>query len=228
MAQQTVTTDLPPGPKPAEALRADAERNRERILAAAHRLFSREGLGVSMTAVAREADVGNATLFRRFATKELLIEAVFKDRVDVYNNLVTTCSKNPDPWQGFTDYVQCVCTLQASDPAFLEVLTLTFPDGTVETRRAEAERRVLDLISRAKEIGHLRQDFSERDLTILLMANSGVLRAAGPTSDASRRLTAQLLRAYATKDAPPVALPKAPPRAELYHAMIRLLRGHST
>ncbi|MEU9317231.1 helix-turn-helix domain-containing protein [Streptomyces sp. NPDC048295] len=228
MAQQAVIPDLPPSPDPAQALRADAERNRERILAAARRLFSRKGLGVSMTAIAREADVGNATLFRRFAAKDLLIEAVFKDRVDLYNNLVTTCSKDPDPWQGFTDYVQCVCTLQASDPAFLEVLPLTFPDGIVETRRAEADRLVLDLISRAKEIGHLRQDFSERDLTLLLMANSGVLRAAGPTSNASRRFTAQMLRAYATTGAPAVALPQVPPRAELYHAMIRLLRAHST
>ncbi|MEV5610626.1 helix-turn-helix domain-containing protein [Streptomyces sp. NPDC052225] len=226
MAQQAVIADLPPSPSPAEALRADAERNRERILAAARRLFSRQGLGVSMTAIAREAEVGNATLFRRFATKELLIEAAFMDRVNVYSNLVTTCADDPDPWQGFTDYVQCVCTLQAADPDFVEVLTITLPAGVVETRRAEADRGVLDLIARAKETGHLRKDVDDRDLTILLMANSSVLRASGPPpSSASRRLAAQLLRAYATTDAPVIPLPEAPPRTDLYHAMIRLLRS---
>ncbi|MEU1984024.1 helix-turn-helix domain-containing protein [Nocardia sp. NPDC019395] len=51
-------------------LRIDAERNRERILAAARRLYTREGLAVPMAAVAREADVGKATLSRRFATRE--------------------------------------------------------------------------------------------------------------------------------------------------------------
>ncbi|MEU1232270.1 helix-turn-helix domain-containing protein [Streptomyces sp. NPDC005828] len=226
MAQQAVISDLPPSPHPAEALRADAKRNRERILAAARRLFSREGLGVSMTAIAREADVGNATLFRHFATKRLLIEAAFTDRVNLYNTLVTTCSKDPDPWQGFTDYVQCVCTLQASDPAFLEVLTLTLPDGVLEQRRAAADHGVLHLISRAKEAGRLRQDFSDHDLTLLLIANSGVLRAMDPTSHASRRLTAQMLRAYATTNTPTIPLPPPPPRTELCHAMIRLLRSH--
>lgn len=221
-------SDLPPSTKPSEALRADAERNRERILAAARRLFSRDGLGVSMTAVAREAGVGTATLFRRFATKALLIDAVFMDRVSVYSTLVTTCSKDPDPWQGFTDYVQCVCTLQAADPAFVEVLTIALPSSAVESRRAAAGHGVLELISRAKKAGHLRQDFSDRDLTILLIANSGVMSAIGATSsDALRRLTAQMLRAFATPNAPLTPIPDAPPRAELYHAMINLLRSQA-
>ncbi|MGP4048878.1 TetR/AcrR family transcriptional regulator [Streptomyces sp. 2A115] len=207
-------------------MRVDAERNRERILAAARRLISREGLGVPMTAVAREAGVGNATLFRRFGTRERLIDAVYTDRVEAHHSLVTACSNDPDPWQGFADYVQCVCARQIADPTFVEVLTMTFPAGAVETRRAEASRGALGLISRAKKAGYLREDFSDRDLTILLLANSGVVQAGGNTaSNASRRLVAQTLRAYATPDAPLTPVPDAPPATELYHAMISLVRS---
>ncbi|WP_342786934.1 helix-turn-helix domain-containing protein [Streptomyces cyaneus] len=55
-----------PGGSAAQPLRSDAERNRERITAAARKVFARDGLGASMASVAREAGVGIATMFRRF------------------------------------------------------------------------------------------------------------------------------------------------------------------
>src|SRR5690606_41850834 len=76
-------------PPPEPGLRADAERNRERILAAARRLFASDGLDVSMACVAREAGVGKATLSRRFPSREDLINAVFADRMDAYVAAVT-------------------------------------------------------------------------------------------------------------------------------------------
>src|SRR3954469_19449513 len=81
-------------------LRVDAERNRDRILDAARRLYATEGLGVSMAAVAREAGVGKATLSRRFATREDLITAVFADRMHAYASATATALADPDPWHG--------------------------------------------------------------------------------------------------------------------------------
>lgn len=86
-----------PGRTPDTGLRADAERNRDRILAAARHLFATEGLGVSMASVAREAGVGKATLSRRFATREELVNAVFADRMDAYASAVTDALADPDP-----------------------------------------------------------------------------------------------------------------------------------
>ncbi|MFI8536217.1 TetR/AcrR family transcriptional regulator [Streptomyces aquilus] len=218
----------PSGHGPAGALRAEAERNRERILAAARRLLSREGLGVPMTAIAREASVGNATLFRRFGMREQFIDAVFTDRVEAHHSLVAACSDDPDTWQGFADYVPGLSALRAADPTFVEVLTMTFPGGVVETRRAEAARGALRIISRAREAGYLRQNFDDRDLTLILPANSGTLRASGATAPkASHRLVAQLLRAYATADAPVEPVPEAPQRTELYHTMIGVIRSRT-
>ncbi|MBT2409025.1 helix-turn-helix transcriptional regulator [Streptomyces sp. ISL-12] len=206
-------------------LRADAERNRRRIIATARRLFAREGLGVSLTSVAREAGVGNATLFRRFASREDLIDAVFTDRVDAHLAAVAAALDETDPWQGFTGYVQSLCALQAADPGFIEVLTLAFPAGDLERRRAEAADGALRIISRAQESGHLRADFHDLDLSLLLMANAGVADAAGDTlPGASRRLVAELLRAWAAPGTPVPPLPEAPPRTALHHAMVRLIR----
>ncbi|MEU1366310.1 helix-turn-helix domain-containing protein [Streptomyces sp. NPDC005803] len=210
-------------------LRIDAERNRDRILAAARRLYAREGLAVSMAAVAREAGVGNATLSRRFASREELINAVFSDRMDAYAASVTTALAEPDAWRAFTDYIYAICAMQAADRGFADVLTMTFPAAkALEARRAEAYNDVLALIARARKTGHLREDFTDRDIPILLMANAGVVSAAGDAApDAWRRLVAHMLRSYAAPDAPVPPMPEAPAPAALYRAMVRLTRSGS-
>ncbi|KUP96892.1 TetR/AcrR family transcriptional regulator [Thermobifida cellulosilytica] len=203
-------------------LRADAERNRDRILAAARRLYARDGLGVSMAAVAREAGVGKATLCRRFATREELVDAVFADRMDAYAAAVTAALADPDPWRGFVGCVQAVCAMQAADRGFADVLTTAFPAaGALEERRSRAHAGLVELIDRAKASGHLRDDVTDRDVVILLMANAGVLDAAGEAApDAWRRLVAQMLRAYAAPGAALPPLPDPPSPAALSRAVL--------
>ncbi|WP_258081272.1 TetR/AcrR family transcriptional regulator [Nocardia nova] len=220
------TTAEPPEPE----LRIDAERNRERILAAARRLYAREGLGVSMAAVAREAGVGKATLSRRFATREDLIAAVFADRMDGYAAAVETALGDPDPWRGFTGYVHAICAMQAADRGFADVLTMTFPAAkSLEARRAQAYHGFVELITRAKASGHLSPDFTDQDMPMLLMANAGVIAA---TADAApetwQRLVGYMLRAFATPGTEPPALPPAPSQRALYRAMVRLTRPISS
>ncbi|MFJ8768721.1 TetR/AcrR family transcriptional regulator [Streptomyces clavifer] len=210
-------------------LRVDAERNRERILAAARRLYAREGLGVSMAAIAREAGVGKATLSRRFADPGELISAVFADRMDAYAAAVTASLADPDPWHGFTSYVQTVCAMQAADRGFADVLTMTFPAAiALEARRTEAYESFLNVVTRAKATGYLREDFTSQDLVILLMANAGVITAAGDAApDAWRRLVAHMLRSYAVPGAPLPPLPEAPAPAALDRAMVHISRANS-
>lgn len=219
-------SDQTPDQQPEAGLRADAERNRCRILAAARRLFAAEGLGVSMASVAREAGVGKATLGRRFATRDELVNAVFADRMDAYADAVTEALADPDPWHGFTGYLHAVCAMQAADRGFADVLTMTFPAAkALEARRAEAYNGFLELIARAKNSGHLREDFVSEDLVILLMANAGVIAAAGDAApDAWRRLVGHMLRSYAAPGADIPPLPEAPAPTALYRAMVRLSR----
>lgn len=226
-----MTTAQSPDDPAEEGLRADAERNRDRILAAARRLFAAEGLGVSMATIAREAGVGKATLSRRFATREDLVAAVFTDRMDAYASAVAAALADPDPWHGFTGYVHAVCAMQAADRGFAEVLTMTFPAAkTFEARRTRAYNDFVELITRAKATGHLRADFTDRDLPILLMANAGVIAATqNAAPDTWQRLVGHMLRSYAADGAPLPPLPEAPTASALYRAMVRLAHtGHTT
>ncbi|MET7543883.1 helix-turn-helix domain-containing protein [Streptomyces sp. NPDC005507] len=106
-----------------QSKRSDAERNRGRIIAAARTVFGRDGLNASMASVARETGVGIATLFRHFPRKEDLLAAVFADRMKAYAQATDEALADPDPWNGFTGYIQDVCAMQAADRGFADILS---------------------------------------------------------------------------------------------------------
>jgi|SRR5690606_1413862 AcrR family transcriptional regulator len=216
-----------PGQRRDAGLRADAERNRERIMQAARRLFATEGLGVSMASVAREAGVGKATLSRRFATREELINAVFTDRMDGYVAAIRTALADPDPWHGFVGFIEAGCAMQAADRGFAAVLAMRLPAAAeLEARRDECLRGLVELIGRAKAAGGLRPDVTPEDVVILLMANAGVVDATGEDApDAWRRLVGYLLRGFAAPGAPLPELPRSPDPAVLHRAMVRAGRA---
>ncbi|MEV5490368.1 helix-turn-helix domain-containing protein [Streptomyces bobili] len=205
----------------AQPLRSDAERNRERIIAAARAVFARDGLGASMASVAREAGVGIATMFRRFPTKAELVDAVFVDRMDAYADAVAVALDDPDPWHGFVGYIEAACAMQAADSGFADVLTTTFPTAkALERRRNEAYEGMVELIGRAKATGRLREDFDSSDLVLLHMANAGVVNATGEAApDAWRRVVALLVQSFETPARGP--LPASPQHDALYRAMLR-------
>src|SRR5438132_13734134 len=104
------------------ALRQDAQRNRELILAAAREEFREQGLDVSLEEIARRAGVGIATLYRRFPTRDALIEAVFEDHVASFVALAEEALQNEDPWVGFSTFIEQLCERQASDFGLKDLL----------------------------------------------------------------------------------------------------------
>jgi len=216
------TGDIPaPG---GSGLRADAERNRQRIVEAARAVFAEQGLHASTNEVARRAGVGVATLFRRFPTREELIAAAFAERMSEYTAAIECALADSDPWRGFCDYVRGVCAMQAGDRGFNHVLTQTFPAAKeFEAERDHAFHRVSELIERAKAVGGLRADFVAEDLPLLLMANAGVVSATADSApEASPRLVAYLVQALGADGAEP--LPPAPTPHRMYRALMRLHR----
>lgn len=202
-------------------LRVDAERNRQRILAAARTAFSELGLGAPMDEIARRAGVGVGTLYRRYPTRDDLITAAFEAKMAAYAEAARNALADPDPWSGFCGYVEQICAMQASDRGFTTVLTLTFPAAKrFEADRDRAFADFVQLIDRAKAAGKLRADFVAEDMPLFLMANAGVLTA---TADAApetwRRLVGYLLQACAATAAQP--LPQPPKPRQMYKAMLR-------
>nr|WP_206439624.1 TetR/AcrR family transcriptional regulator [Streptomyces scabichelini] len=190
-------------------------------IAAARTVFARDGLGASMASVAREAGVGIATMFRRFPSKDELVDAVFFDRMDAFANAVSAGLDDPDPWRGFVGYIETACAMQAADYGFADLLAMTFPTAkAVERRRKEAYEGMVELIGRAKATGRLREDFDPSDLVLIHMANAGVVNATGDaTPDAWRRVVALLIQSLKAPSHGP--LPDPAGHDALYQAMLR-------
>jgi AcrR family transcriptional regulator len=153
------------------ALRADAARNRERILVAAQHVFSEHGLDASVAAVAREAGVGKATVFRSYPTKEHLIAAIASDRVRWVEELVTQALEQEDAWAAFKDLLADLAHRHATDLTHLEALarnTDAHAPLLAETRKATnlALRR---LMKKAKEQGAMRADATPEDIRTLFL-----------------------------------------------------------
>ena len=92
-------------------LRADAERNRQRIVEAARALFAERGLNVPLEEIAHHAQVGIATLYRRFPTREDLIAASFEAKMASYTAAVEIALQAPDGWSGFCSFLDALLFL---------------------------------------------------------------------------------------------------------------------
>jgi AcrR family transcriptional regulator len=202
-------------------LRVDAERNRQRIVAAARAVFAECGIEVPIEDVARRAGVGVGTHYRRYPTRGELIAAAFEEKMNAYAEAARQALGDPDPWRGFCGYVERVCAMQAGDKGFTTVLTMTFPTAKrFEDDRVRGLADFTELIDRAKAAGGLRADFVAEDLPMFLMANAGVLAAtADAAPDTWRRLVGYLLQACAASAAQPLSDPPAP--RDMYRAMVR-------
>ena len=168
---------IPPNDRP--LLRRDAERNRRRILAAARRLIAERGLGVGYEEIAREADVGVGTVYRRFPTREGLFHELFHDRVDAVVGILEEALAVEDPWEGLCQFMKRDFELQSSDRGLREFM-LGHADST-ELRRRSRERiqpLVAQLVERAQTAGRLRADVGQGDIEIILAMVGGLMDAS--------------------------------------------------
>ncbi|MEU4244516.1 helix-turn-helix domain-containing protein [Actinoplanes sp. NPDC026619] len=190
-------------------MRADAQRNRTALLAAAKEVFGEHGLDAPLDDIAKRAGVGNATLYRRFPDRRELIWEVFADRMADYLRAADHALAMPDGWAAFVGYVTYLCELQATDRGISELLTTTIVDvdDRLTRLRKLGQERTTEVIARAQVPGGLRPDFTPPDFVLLLMANAGVVRRTGTYAPEGwrRQLSFALdgLRASAATDAPP-------------------------
>lgn len=176
-------------------LRSDALRNRHAIVDAARQLFGARGLEVPLDEIARQAGVGNATLYRHFPTRCDLIAAVFVETLVAVNEACERALAEPDPWTGFAGHVVFLCELQAADRGLADLMTTRVTGAPeLERLRSRTQQGLQRIADRAKAAGALREDFQPEDLAVLLMANAGVIhRTAATAPTAWRRLVGYVL-----------------------------------
>lgn len=194
-------------------LRADAARNRQALIDAAGVAYSQRGLDAPLDDIARQAGVGNATLYRHFPTRCALAGAVFADTLQRVLDAAEQALDNPDPWLGFATHVKFLCRLQATDRGLADLLTTEVAGAPeLEDLRRRAHTAFTRLARRAKATGALRSDFVTQDILVLLIANAGLVhRTAQTAPDAWDRFTDLALAGLrATAQSQPTARPPAP------------------
>jgi AcrR family transcriptional regulator len=148
--------------------RADARRNRKRILAAARKQFAARGLDVHIEQIARTAGVGVGTMYRHFPTKRDLLQALADERFAGFAEAARAALDHPEPGQGFYGFMRHAAQVTAEDRALSEAM-----DQMPELCTASAEKVHLleltgELIERAKATGALRADVTADDIPSLM------------------------------------------------------------
>jgi AcrR family transcriptional regulator len=146
--------------------RADALRNRERVLAAAKAVFSAGGPEASLEAVARRAGVGIGTLYRHFPTREALFEAVYRREVDELGELAEKLKGEADPVEALRRWLRSNVAFVATKKGMSAALALAV-QGSSELHAYSFERltkAVGGLLERAIAAGEIRPDIGPEDL----------------------------------------------------------------
>jgi AcrR family transcriptional regulator len=178
--------------EPGRPLRKDAERNRQRVLEAARELFAVKGLEATLNDVAHHASVGVGTVYRRFATKEELLDAIFEDGIEQIAALAETALQHDNSWDGFVWFVEHLCELTATDRGLREMVYSTAYGGYgVECSRLRLDPPISKLVERARADGHLRPDVEPSDMPIVSLL-------AGTVSEWAGHVQPELWRRYLT------------------------------
>ncbi len=168
-------------------MRADARRNRARILAAARDVFAEKGPGASTDEVAERAGVAIGTVFRHFPAKQALLQAIMKDLLSRLAQEAATLIADGDPATGlFTFFTQTVsqAAQQKTVADLLAGTGLTLQAaGSVQLLRPEIE----GLLARAQQAGAVRQDVRADEVLALLASTCQGALAGGWTADLQRR-----------------------------------------
>lgn len=167
------------------SLRADARRNRERVLEAADGVFSEIGPGASTESVAKRAGVAIGTVFRHFPTKEALIEAVVLGRLAQLTAEAKQLDTAVDADVALIMFIRRWIELSATKHQFAAALAHSGTDmREIRSNHPEVVQELRDavavLLARAQRAGNIRQDLTEWDLVALMVGASRAHEHIGP------------------------------------------------
>ncbi|MEH3054084.1 MAG: TetR/AcrR family transcriptional regulator [Patulibacter minatonensis] len=166
-------------------LRADAERNRRKILDAAREVFAERGL-VSLDEVAEHAGVGVGTVYRRFASRDELIDELYRESVGRIVSAATAAAElsETEPWQALVAFLTDYLEIHAEDRSLSSVvLTDAHGRGGLEMGKSQMAPLGQRIVGNAKAAGVLRDDFSPTDIpatVVMLVSLMNATREVDP------------------------------------------------
>jgi AcrR family transcriptional regulator len=173
-------------------LRADAQRNYDRLVSAAHSVLSERGSEASMEEIAKRADVGVGTLYRHFPRRIDLVEAVYREGVESLVTLATSVAADATPWDALVEWLDGFVRYAQSKRVFLTELHEAFeknPELALDSR--ERIRVAAGLVlERAQQTGVARDDIDAADLMQLV---GGMCMARNASMERNERLLTLVL-----------------------------------
>ena len=175
-------------------LRADARRNRERVLTAARAVFAEQGRDAQMDDVARRADVGVGTVYRHFPTKDALLNALSDEMFAVVAAYVRTLMDMEDAWEAFHRAMWFGAEKTAGDRAFTEIMAAS---SDLPPRTCPGKEDLIvttgELMARAKAQGRMRPDVVIDDIPLVMCGIGSASGMPHRAPDAWRRHLAIVL-----------------------------------
>jgi AcrR family transcriptional regulator len=172
---------------PARRPRADAVRNRARIVETAREVFTARGADASLEEIARGAGVGIGTLYRHFPTRDDLVEAVFRDRVDELQALAEDLLASEAPGAALETWLHAQLDQGATCRGLAAEAMLTMLASSGEPPVCEAMRRAgAALLARAQASGEVRPGVDIDDLVRMVQAVSLAAEESGDPGAAER------------------------------------------
>jgi AcrR family transcriptional regulator len=174
-------------------MRADARRNRERVLAAAREAFAEYGQDLPMDEIARRAGVGVGTVYRHFPSKEALLDGLIVDHFGIIMETAEEGLQGDDPWGSFQKAIWVGAERQGEDISLCEALfqrKAMSESNEVRELRERLEGATEELVRRSQAAGKLRKDFDIVDLPLFFAAMTGAIQMSRnyPQADWRRHL----------------------------------------
>ncbi len=188
------------------SLRQDAQRNRERILEAARETFREQGLDAPLEEIARRAGVGIATLYRRFPTRDTLIEEVFVESIASFRQTADEAMQIDDAWTAFSTFIEQMCERQAENWGLKDMLCRRYPESKLmEDARKGGREAVRQLLARAQAEGAVRTDVTPEDIEFVFWSNGRIIEATREVApNAWRRNVGLMLDGFRAVNAGPL------------------------
>lgn len=210
-------------------LRADAERNRQRILQAAREVFALRGLEAGLDEIAHHANVGVGTVYRRFPDKQDLIAELFDDRLRAMIAVAQRARARDDAWPALTELIEELAGMHVTDRGLHDLVFTYTGDAFVQDKLSVMIAAISDLMDRAKAHGDLRPDVDQNDIyVLLLMISQTVTGRYTHTTLPWRRYIRLLIDGLSVqRETPSDLVDPAPTSAEINaaHAKQRIHRG---
>jgi AcrR family transcriptional regulator len=168
-------------------LRADAQRNQERILAAARAAFAEEGLDVPLEEIAKRAQVAPSTLYRRFPARDDLLLGIWEQRfAEELEPVLKSAVERADPWAGFVEIMQAAMRMWSVEQDSLDALRRR--GVLLQYSGVRLFGALGALLTRCQQAGRIRADLTADDLPVLMRMASVAVTSGTPEAIWQRHL----------------------------------------